>query len=132
MFVVLLYLVSNYMNLFQTLNDIANKRWNGTDATFIPKQLETIPHEDKRTKYTFYHLFSSKRFFKQSMMQILSMFTYSLVSICYMYVIKYFTGGFFMLKSIHLRNYKLNSEFQIFPRFSSCFWMESSDPLSRF
>jgi len=74
-----------------TLNDIANKRWNGTDATFIPKQLETIPHETKRTKYTFYHLFSSKRFFKQSMMQILSMFTYSLVSICYMYVIKYFT-----------------------------------------
>uniref|UniRef100_A0A7E4UV30 MFS domain-containing protein n=1 Tax=Panagrellus redivivus TaxID=6233 RepID=A0A7E4UV30_PANRE len=70
------------------LNDIANRRWNGTEANFTSKQLEGIPHETHRKKYNFFHLFSNARVLKQSCMQLLSMFTYSLVSICYLYVIK--------------------------------------------
>jgi MFS family permease len=73
------------------LNDIANRRWNGTEVIFTTRQLEHLKHETKRKKYNFYHLFNTKRFFKQSLMQILAMLTYSMVSICYLYVVKDFT-----------------------------------------
>ncbi|KAK0413500.1 hypothetical protein QR680_006842 [Steinernema hermaphroditum] len=68
------------------LNDIAHERWNNARIKFTTRDLELIPREEKRPIfYNFYHLFSSRRLFKQSFIQILSMFTYSIVSITYMY-----------------------------------------------
>ncbi|KAI6221024.1 MFS domain-containing protein [Aphelenchoides fujianensis] len=75
------------------LNDLSDKRWNGTEVKFTPQNLALIPHEERRSYYTFYHLFSRKRFAKQSIMQILSMITYAIVFVCYLDVIRAFTGS---------------------------------------
>ncbi|TKR88624.1 hypothetical protein L596_012833 [Steinernema carpocapsae] len=68
------------------LNDIGHQRWNNARIKFTTEDLSMIPREERRPIfYNFYHLFSSRRLFKQSFMQILSMFTYSMVSITYMF-----------------------------------------------
>jgi hypothetical protein len=75
------------------LNDIADKRWNGTEVIFTPYSLALIPRERKTVYYTFYHLFNHRRFAKQSFMQLLSIFTYSMVAMTYLYVIRDFSGS---------------------------------------
>uniref|UniRef100_A0A0K0DJX3 MFS domain-containing protein n=1 Tax=Angiostrongylus cantonensis TaxID=6313 RepID=A0A0K0DJX3_ANGCA len=69
---------------FKVLNDIAHQRWNNTKARFTTTDISFIHKNDKRRCYTFYHLFSSPRLAKQSLMQILSMFTYALVTNTYL------------------------------------------------
>ncbi|CAI4225120.1 unnamed protein product [Auanema sp. JU1783] len=70
------------------LNDIAHPRWNNTKARFTTNTISTIyKKQDKRVYYNFYHLFSSVRLAKQSVMQMLSMFTYSMVSNTYLYTV---------------------------------------------
>ncbi|VDM60039.1 unnamed protein product [Angiostrongylus costaricensis] len=66
------------------LNDIAHQRWNNTKARFTTTDISFIHKNDKKRCYTFYHLFSSPRLAKQSLMQILSMFTYALVTNTYL------------------------------------------------
>ncbi|KJH41939.1 hypothetical protein DICVIV_12069 [Dictyocaulus viviparus] len=62
------------------LNDIAHRRWNNTKAHFTNDNISSIHKNDKKRFYTFHHLFSSPRLAKQSFMQILSVFTYAMVS----------------------------------------------------
>jgi hypothetical protein len=64
----------------KVLNDLADKRWNGTQVIFSANSLSQIPHERNSRTLSFYHLFSRARFAKQSLMQILSMCTYSIVN----------------------------------------------------
>ncbi len=79
------------------LNDIADKRWNGAEATFAPNDLKGLRHESKKHFYSFYDLFSRERFRKQSLMQMMSVFTYSMVAMAYFYVIREFTGSSIMI-----------------------------------
>lgn len=90
--------------LFQVLNDLADKRWNGTDVVFTPASLESIRHEKHNKFYNFYHLFNHRRFAKQSLMQLLSMFTYSMVAMAYLYVIRDFSGSSVLVRK-HLNHY---------------------------
>ncbi|EPB69561.1 hypothetical protein ANCCEY_11344, partial [Ancylostoma ceylanicum] len=72
------------------LNDIAHRRWNNTKAHFTTQDISSIHKNDKKRFYTFYHLFRywlSPRLAKQSLMQILSMFTYAMVSNTYLYTV---------------------------------------------
>jgi len=75
------------------LNDLSDKRWNGTEVNFTPHNLALIPREQKHVYYNFYHLFEKKRFAKQSLMQILSMITYAIIFVCYLNVIRRFSGS---------------------------------------
>ncbi|XGW14981.1 hypothetical protein V3C99_000902 [Haemonchus contortus] len=69
------------------LNDIAHRRWNNTKAHFTTSDISSIHKHEKKRFYTFYHLFSTPRLAKQSLMQILSMFTYAMVSNTYLYTV---------------------------------------------
>ncbi|CAJ0588048.1 unnamed protein product [Cylicocyclus nassatus] len=69
------------------LNDIAHQRWNNTKAHFTTQDISSIHKNEKKRFYTFYHLFSTPRLAKQSLMQILSMFTYAMVSNTYLYTV---------------------------------------------
>ncbi|VDL63852.1 unnamed protein product [Nippostrongylus brasiliensis] len=71
----------------EVLNDIAHPRWNNTKAHFTTADISSIHKNDKKRFYTFYHLFSTPRLAKQSLMQILSMFTYAMVSNTYIYTV---------------------------------------------
>uniref|UniRef100_A0A914WGL5 Major facilitator superfamily (MFS) profile domain-containing protein n=1 Tax=Plectus sambesii TaxID=2011161 RepID=A0A914WGL5_9BILA len=77
----------------EVLNDMGHQRWNHARVKFIPNDLKMIPRE-KRTKfYSFWHLFfTNSKLAKQSIMQIVSMFTFSLVSSTYLYTIGQFHG----------------------------------------
>ncbi|KAI6189658.1 MFS domain-containing protein [Aphelenchoides bicaudatus] len=75
------------------LNDLSDKRWNGTEVKFTPHNLELLPRDTSNTYYNFYHLFEKKRFAKQSLLQILSMITYAIVFVCYLNVIRRFKGS---------------------------------------
>jgi hypothetical protein len=72
---------------------LSDKRWNGTEVQFTPHNLALLPREPKRRYYNFYHLFNKKRFAKQSLMQILSMITYAVIFVCYLNVIRGFSGS---------------------------------------
>ena len=78
---------------FKVLNDLSNKRWNNAGTLFTPTNLARIPRDTHPRLYTFYDLFAKARFAKQSAMQILSMFTYSIVYWCYLSVIRSFSGS---------------------------------------
>ncbi|KAK6054573.1 hypothetical protein COOONC_07923 [Cooperia oncophora] len=74
------------------LNDIAHERWNNTKAHFTTSDISSIHKNEKKRFYTFYHLFRNAvyvtpRLAKQSLMQILSMFTYAMVSNTYLYTV---------------------------------------------
>ncbi|ETN84609.1 transporter, major facilitator family protein [Necator americanus] len=71
----------------EVLNDIAHQRWNNTKARFTTQDISSIHKNEKKRFYTFFHLFSSPRLAKQSLMQILSMFTYAMVSNTYLYTV---------------------------------------------
>ncbi|VDO59981.1 unnamed protein product [Heligmosomoides polygyrus] len=71
----------------EVLNDIAHRRWNNTKAHFNTEDISSIHKNEKKRFYTFYHLFSTPRLAKQSLMQILSMFTYAMVSNTYIYTV---------------------------------------------
>ncbi|KAI6186861.1 MFS domain-containing protein [Aphelenchoides besseyi] len=75
------------------LNDLTDKRWNGTEVKFNPQNLALIPRDEHQIVYNFYHLFEKKRFAKQSFMQILSMITYAIIFVCYLDVIRAFRGS---------------------------------------
>ncbi|CAD5232254.1 unnamed protein product [Bursaphelenchus xylophilus] len=75
------------------LNDLTDKRWNGTEVKFTPLNLQKIPQDTSKKFYSFYDLFSNRRFAKQSMLQIVSMITCAIVSVCYMRVIREFSGS---------------------------------------
>ncbi len=55
---------------------------------FTTEDLRLIPRQAKPTFYSFFDLFRTRRFAKQSFMQILSMFTFSIVSSTYLYTVK--------------------------------------------
>ncbi|KAK5983581.1 hypothetical protein GCK32_017347, partial [Trichostrongylus colubriformis] len=71
----------------EVLNDIAHQRWNNTKAHFNTSDISSIHKTEKKRFYTFYHLFSTRRLAKQSLVQILSMFTYAMVSNTYLYTV---------------------------------------------
>ncbi|CAD5224338.1 unnamed protein product [Bursaphelenchus okinawaensis] len=75
------------------LNDLTDHRWNGTQVKFTPRNLEKIPTDTSKKFYSFYDLFSNRRFAKQSLLQIVSMITCAVVSVCYMRVIREFNGS---------------------------------------
>ncbi|VDM49732.1 unnamed protein product, partial [Toxocara canis] len=74
----------------EVLNDIAHRRWNDANIKFTANDLNLIPRDNNKKKpfYNVYHLFCTRRLFKQTFMQLLSMFTYGLVSSTYFYTLK--------------------------------------------
>lgn len=69
------------------LNDIAHQRWNNRHVRFTEKDISSIHKKESYTFYWFYHLFSNRKLAKQSLIQILSMFTYAMVSNTYLYTV---------------------------------------------
>ncbi|GMS80178.1 hypothetical protein PENTCL1PPCAC_2353, partial [Pristionchus entomophagus] len=68
------------------LNDLAHERWNNTKAKFTTRDISTITkNHTKPQYYTVFSLFASRRLAKQSFMQFISAFTYSIVSSTYIY-----------------------------------------------
>uniref|UniRef100_A0A915CV44 Major facilitator superfamily (MFS) profile domain-containing protein n=1 Tax=Ditylenchus dipsaci TaxID=166011 RepID=A0A915CV44_9BILA len=80
----------------EVLNDLADKRWNGTEAVFSTENLKSIRHDTSNTFYNFYHLFYNERFAKQSFMQILSVFTHSMIAMSYFFIIRDLMGVIFL------------------------------------
>ncbi|CAD6186698.1 unnamed protein product [Caenorhabditis auriculariae] len=78
---------NNLSKACDVLNDIAHQRWNNTHARFTNKSISAIHKQEKQGFYWFYHLFSTKRLAKQSFLQILSVFTYAMVSNTYLYIV---------------------------------------------
>ncbi|PAV64473.1 hypothetical protein WR25_07046 [Diploscapter pachys] len=74
--------------LTKVLNDIAHQRWNNRHVRFTEKDISSIHKKEKYTFYWFYHLFRcNRKLAKQSLIQILSMFTYAMVSNTYLYTV---------------------------------------------
>ncbi|GMT10677.1 hypothetical protein PFISCL1PPCAC_1974, partial [Pristionchus fissidentatus] len=68
------------------LNDIAHERWNNTKAKFTTRDISTITKTHTSLPYyTIFDLFKSRRLAKQTFMQFVSAFTYSIVSSTYVY-----------------------------------------------
>lgn len=68
------------------LNDLAHERWNNTKAKFTTRDISTITKtQQKPPYYTLFSLFSTRRLAKQTFMQFVSAFTYSIVSSTYIY-----------------------------------------------
>ncbi|KAI1711453.1 sugar transporter domain-containing protein [Ditylenchus destructor] len=79
------------------LNDLTDKRWNGTEVVFNAHSLKGIRHDTSSTFYNFYHLFKNERFAKQSFMQMLSVFTYSSIAMAYFYILREYPGNVFTI-----------------------------------
>ncbi|CAB3398915.1 unnamed protein product [Caenorhabditis bovis] len=77
---------NNLSRACDVLNDIAHERWNNTKAVFTTSDISAIHQPEKQGFYWFYHLFSTRRLFKQSCLQILSVLTYAMVSNTYLYI----------------------------------------------
>uniref|UniRef100_A0A0N5BZ37 MFS domain-containing protein n=1 Tax=Strongyloides papillosus TaxID=174720 RepID=A0A0N5BZ37_STREA len=73
----------------EVLNDIAHCRWNDANVHFTENDLVNLPSEprEKYRFYNFFHLFSKFKLAQQTILQMLSMFTYSIISINYNYSI---------------------------------------------
>ncbi|CEF64136.1 Solute carrier family 22 member 15 [Strongyloides ratti] len=73
----------------EVLNDIAHCRWNDAAIHFTESDLKNLPSEPKEKYrfYNFFHLFSKVKLTQQTILQMLSMFTYSLISINFNYSI---------------------------------------------
>uniref|UniRef100_A0A0N4ZRN8 MFS domain-containing protein n=1 Tax=Parastrongyloides trichosuri TaxID=131310 RepID=A0A0N4ZRN8_PARTI len=71
------------------LNDIAHCRWNDAAIQFTENDLKNLPSEPKEKYkfYNFFHLFSKFKLTQQTILQMLSMFTYSIISINFNYSI---------------------------------------------
>ncbi|GMT07957.1 hypothetical protein PENTCL1PPCAC_30131, partial [Pristionchus entomophagus] len=68
------------------LNDLAHERWNNTKAKFKMRDISTITKtQAKLPYYTLFSLFTTRRLAKQTFMQFISAFTYSIVSSTYVY-----------------------------------------------
>lgn len=71
------------------LNDIAHCRWNDAAIHFTENDFKNLPSEPKEKYrfYNFFHLFSKFKLTQQTILQMLSMFTYSIISINFNYSI---------------------------------------------
>ncbi|KAF8383287.1 hypothetical protein PRIPAC_72429 [Pristionchus pacificus] len=68
------------------LNDLAHERWNNTKAKFTTRDISTISKTHTSPPYyTIFSLFANRRLAKQTFMQFVSAFTYSIVSSTYIY-----------------------------------------------
>uniref|UniRef100_A0AC35UDA5 MFS domain-containing protein n=1 Tax=Rhabditophanes sp. KR3021 TaxID=114890 RepID=A0AC35UDA5_9BILA len=71
----------------EVLNDIAHCRWNDAAVHFTENDLKNLPSEpnQKYRLYNFFHLFSKRKLVQQTLLQMFSMFTYSIISANYNY-----------------------------------------------
>ncbi|VDK42256.1 unnamed protein product [Anisakis simplex] len=87
----------------EVLNDIAHRRWNNANIKLTTNDLNLIPRDttNKRPFYNVYHLFCTRRLFKQTFMQLLSMFTYGLISSTYFFSKKGMHDSAIMFTFLH-------------------------------
>ena len=67
----------------EALTDIASSRWNNKNVAIYEDDLEEIHRDAQPRFYWFIHLFSTKKLALQSFLQMISIFTYSLVDSTY-------------------------------------------------
>ncbi|CAJ0582647.1 unnamed protein product, partial [Mesorhabditis spiculigera] len=79
---------NNLNKACDVLNDIGHRRWNNAKVRFTTHDLSSIHKKEEQPFYNFFHLFSTMRLAKQSVMQIVSMLTYAMVSNTYLYTVQ--------------------------------------------
>uniref|UniRef100_A0A915B1W7 Major facilitator superfamily (MFS) profile domain-containing protein n=1 Tax=Parascaris univalens TaxID=6257 RepID=A0A915B1W7_PARUN len=74
----------------EVLNDIAHGRWNDANVRFTANDLNLIPRDNNKKKpfYNVYHLFCTRRLFRQTLLQFLSVFTSGLLMSTYSFTMK--------------------------------------------